>query len=253
MKQFKTKYDLKQLCAERLRIKPATFRKNPEKYLNKLRKTDDVVIEEGPNSNSPKFYYLTPLNENEMPEVLLESNKEVKLTKNSEAQIELLLKAVLIDEIVPIYSELAKVIGKTDRTVGNRVKEMKELGILLPTPTVTEIECDKETGEITNEYHRKDCYWYYYDTLPNGNIRKLTDTTKVHKAYGIFFKQQISYLKSKHGINYDFKLGSGLADNFAKKRLNEDFPFYSINRVAEWNISKEYVGKIFEKYRHQLT
>ncbi|WHY28110.1 hypothetical protein [Bacillus wiedmannii] len=253
MKSLPTiKYSTKELCTF-IGITPAYFRKNSEKQLNKLRKAYHVEIEKGPNSNSPTFYYLTSLGENEMPEVLLESNNEVELTKNSEAQIELLLKAVLIDEIVPIHSELAKVIGKTNRTVGNRVKEMKELGILLPIPTVTEIECDKETGEITNEYHRKDCYWYYYDTLPNGNIRKLTDTTKVHNAYGKFFKQQVSYLKSKHGVNYDVKLGSGLADNFAKKMIDDDFGFYSINRAAEWNISKEYVGKIFEKYRRQLT
>lgn len=238
MKQLTTiKYNTKELCAY-IGIKPATFRKNPEKHLSKLSKTNDVEIEKGPNSNSPTFYYVTPLNENEMPEVLLDSNSEVKVTKNSEEQIEKLLKAVLFDGVVPIHKELAKVISTSVGTVKNRVKEMKELGILLPTPMVTEVECDEETGEIT-EYHRKDCYWYYYDNLPNGNIRKIVDTTEVHKAYGIFCKQQISYLKNKHGANYNFKLGGGLADNFAKKRLNEDFGFYSINRVAEWNVSEK--------------
>lgn len=239
MKQLTTiKYNTKELCTFK-GITPAYFRKNPEKHLNELRKTYHVVIEKGPNSNSPTFYYLTPLNENEMPEVLLDSNNEVKVTKNSEEQIGKLLKAVLFDGVVPIHKELAKVIGTSVGTVKNRVKEMKELGILLPTPMVTEVECDEETGEITNEYERKDCYWYYYDNLPNGNIRKIVDTTEVHKAYGIFCKQQISYLKNKHGANYNFKLGGGLADNFAKKRLNEDIPFYSINRVAEWNVSEK--------------
>ncbi|HDR7564760.1 TPA: Lrp/AsnC family transcriptional regulator [Bacillus mycoides] len=240
MKQLTTiKYSTKELCAFK-GITPAYFRKDPEKHLNELRKTNDVVIEKGPNSNSPTFYYLTPLNENEMPEVLLDSNNEVKVTKNSEEQIGKLLKAVLFDGVVPIHKELAKIIGTSVGTVKNRVKEMKELGILLPTPMVIVTECDENTGEI-NEYDRKACYWYYYDTLPNGDIRKITDTTEVHKFYGIFCKQQISYLKSKHGANYNPKLGGGLADNFAKKRLNEDFPFYSINRVAEWNINKEYL------------
>ncbi|PEF42404.1 hypothetical protein [Bacillus wiedmannii] len=250
MKQLKTKYDLKQLCAERLGVKPATFRKNPEKYLNKLRKTDDVVIEEGPKSNSPTFYYLTPLSENEISEALLDSNNEVKITKNSEEQIELLLKAVLIDGMVPVHSELAKVIGKHENTVGNRVREMKELGIKLPTPTVTVTEYDEETGEIINEYERKNCYWYYYDTLPNGNIRKIIDTTKVHQAYGKYSKKQASYLKRKHGAKYNFKKGGGSADKYAKTMLNEDFGFYSINRTEDWIINKEHANKIYEKYHH---
>ncbi|WP_374148413.1 hypothetical protein [Priestia megaterium] len=252
-KLTKTKYNLKELCIKVLGIKPATFRKNPEKYLNELRKTNHVEIEKGPNSNSPTFYYLIPLSDNEMPAVLLETNERIKLTRNSDKQIELLLKAVLFDDILPIHKELAKVIGKTDRTVGNRVKEMKELGIKLPTPIEAVTEYDKETGEILDEYTRKKCHWYYYDTLPNGNIKKIIDTTEVHRFYGQFFKQKVAYLRTKYGRKYNSKKASGVADDYAKKKLNEEFGFYSINRTEDWNINEDYVRKMYDKYRHQAV
>ncbi|MFA1512857.1 hypothetical protein ACDN41_26865 [Priestia aryabhattai] len=250
MKQLtKTKYSTKQLCELR-NIKTGTFRKNPEKYLSELKMEYTVEIEKGPNSNSPTFYHLTPLSDNEMPSALLESNGTVKLTKHSEAQIGLLLKAVLYDGIVPIHKELAKVIGKSEGTVKNRVKEMKELGILLPTPIKVERDFDLETGEIY-EYERKDCYWYYYDTLPNGDIQKITDTTEVHNAYGKFFKSQLNHLKKKHGVHFDFKKGCGLADNHAKKQLDECFNLFSINRVVEWTINEDYAKKVSKECRHK--
>lgn len=251
MKQLtKTKYSTKQLCEFR-NIKPGTFRKNPEKYLSELRNEYTVEIEKGPNSNSPTFYHLTPLSDNEMPSALLESNETVKLTKYSEAQIELLLKAVLFDDVLPIHKELAKVIGKHKNTVGNRVKEMKELGIKLPTPIKVEPDVNPDTGEIIGEYTVKDCYWYYYDTLPTGDIKRITDTTEVHRFYGYFFKQKIGYLKTKFGKSYDSKKASGVADDYAKKMLNEDLGYHSINRTEEWNINEDYVKKMYAKYRHK--
>ncbi|GAB6496594.1 prophage LambdaBa03, transcriptional regulator domain protein [Bacillus sp. UMTAT18] len=246
MKQLTTTYDIKEI-SKLLNVKEPTFRKNPEKQLDKLRPFYHVEVLEKEHSNSKQFYNLTPKDVNDVPAVVLDSNNEVKVRKNSEEQIELLLKAVLIDEMVPIHTELAKVIGKHENTVGNRVREMKELGIKLPTPIITVEEYDKETGEIT-EYHKKDCYWYYYDTLPNGDIEKLTDTTEVHRDYGRYVKQKIAFLKSKFGINYDSEKGRGEANKYAKAMLNKEFGFYSINRVAEWNVSKEYATKIFEKY-----
>lgn len=244
--------DVKYIC-ERLSIKRVTYNKNPEKQLDKLRKTNHVRILEKEHSNSKQLFGLTPKNGNDLPAAFLDSNSDLKLTKNSEEQIELLLKAVLFDRIVPLHGELAKIIGKSEGTVKNRVKEMKERGILLPTPTVTIPEYDKETGEVLYEYQKKDCYWFYYDTLPNGNIKKIIDTTEVHNAYGKFFNQQASYLRNKYGKSYNSKKGSGLADNFAKTRINEDFGFYRINRVPEWTINKEYEKKICDKYRLQYA
>ncbi|PEJ57056.1 hypothetical protein CN692_14250 [Bacillus sp. AFS002410] len=246
MAKLAKRYSTNELCAFK-GVTPAYFRKNSEKLLNKWRKTDYIEVIKGPHSNSTTYYDVTPKDENELPKVLLESSSEVELTKNSEKQIELILKAVLIDRIVPIQSELSKVIGKGIGTVKNRVKEMKELGIKLPTPTVLETDYDEETGEII-EYERKDCYWFYYDTLLNGNIKKIIETSEVHNAFGKFYKQQIAYLKSIHGAKYDSNIGNGLANNFALKQLDKKFSFNSINRVAEWNVSEEFEKKICGKY-----
>ncbi|WP_027956339.1 hypothetical protein [Halobacillus kuroshimensis] len=244
-------YSLKELCSERLNITPAHFRDTERKQLDKLRKTDEVEELPRPKSNSPKYYRLTPLKENNRPAMLLESTDEVKLSKNASEQIEALLKATVLDDVVPIQKELAKVIGKGPGTVKNRMKDMRALGILLPTPTVTEKDRDPDTGFVIHEYERKDCYWYYYDTLPNGNVKKVIDTTDVHHAYSRYFKQRLNYLKKIKGNLYNPKKGVSTAGNYAMKKLNQDFGFYSLNRKEEWNVSEEYQQKILDKYRGQ--
>lgn len=238
---------IKQLC-ELLEISRGAYNKAPDTQLDKFKPFCDVGKLEKEHSNSTQYFKLTLLETDELPAVFLEANDEVEITKNSEAQIELLLKAVLFDGILPLHGELSKVIGKHKNTVGNRVKEMYELGILLPIPTETITEIDPITKE-TIEYQRKKCHWYYYDTV-NGEVKNIVDTTEVHNAYGKYFNQHISYLRNIHGNNYDGKIGSGLADKYAKDCLNK-LGFNSINRVAEWIVNDEYVNKLYKKYRHK--
>ena len=225
MKQLTTTYDIKEI-SKLLNVKEPTFRKNPEKQLDKLRPFYHVEVLEKEHSNSKQFYNLTPKDVNDVPAVVLDSNNEVKVRKNSEEQIELLLKAVLIDEMVPIHTELAKVIGKHENTVGNRVREMKKLGIKLPTPIITVEEYDKETGEIT-EYHKKIVIGITMIHCQMVILKSLLIPQKFTEIMGDMLNKNC-FLKSKFGINYDSEKGRGEANKYAKAMLNKEFGFIQL-------------------------
>lgn len=245
---MKKRLSTKEVCALMGKT-PAYFRKDPEKHLDELKKTHYVEILKGPHSNSPTFYDVEPKSE-QLPVTIFETKDGLELTKNSMTQIKMMLQAVLFDGMVPIQKELAKVIGMSVSTVKNRMSEMREMGIFLPIPTETILEHDEE-GNVINEYEKKVCYWYYYDNLPNGDIRKIIDTTEVHRAYGKYYGNQMQYLKKTHGAKFDINSGMGNAKKYAKSKLNVDFGFYDIYRVPEWIVDQEVINQIFKESRHK--
>ncbi|AIK58243.1 sigma-70, region 4 family protein [Bacillus anthracis] len=120
MKQLtKIKYDAKQI-AEMLGISLQRFRNKKEHYINILKQDYYVTIEIG--SRNKEFFILEP-KENGVTVLKDVAPKTNELKRNDLKNIELILKAVLIDNVLPMPEEISKSIGKSEATVKRHIKK----------------------------------------------------------------------------------------------------------------------------------
>ncbi|MFY0762145.1 winged helix-turn-helix domain-containing protein [Metabacillus dongyingensis] len=238
-----TKYDVSQVCAL-LKITVATFNRHKEKYMTELKKEYNVEIEIG--ARNKKFYLLTP-KKSEMT-ILKDVTPEVREVKNKALKnIELILKAVLIDNVIPIHDEIIKNTGLSQPTVKRCIKKMKESGILIEPEEKTVQEHDVYTGEIY-EYTKKSCSYVYYDNAPNG--RKTLNFPNIHSSYGQFYGEKLKKLHAEHRSNFERKIALNVASFHAWKELNLLFCLHDGNRAEKWIVSSKYKQLIKEKHCH---
>ncbi|PEP03814.1 transcriptional regulator [Bacillus toyonensis] len=249
MKQLTTiKYDVKQLCSEILKITVQRFRNKKEHYINILKQDYYVTIETGARN---KEFFILELKENGITVLKDVTPKTNELKRNDLKNIELILKAVLIDNVLPMPEEIAKNIGKSKSTVRRLIAKMYDNDILLePDEEIVQM-VNKYTGEIF-EYVRKKYSYIYYDNLSNGE-RIVVDLPTIHNAYGEFYNEKMQELMHKHKHWYNHKTAQSVSNIYVWEQMNETFDLRSARRTEKWIVSNEYRKLIIEKYSRQLA
>ncbi|WP_144491952.1 MULTISPECIES: transcriptional regulator [Bacillus cereus group] len=249
MKQLTTiKYDVKQLCSEILKITVQRFRNEKEHYINILKQDYYVTIEIG--ARNKEFYILEP-KENGITVLKDATPKTNELKRNDLKNIELVLKAVLIDNVLPMPEEIAKNIGKSKSTVKRLITKMYDNDILLEPDEETVQMVNKYTGEIF-EHIRKKYSYIYYDNLSNGE-RIVVDLPTIHNAYGEFYAEKMQELMHKHKHHYNHKVANNVAYFYVWEQISKSFDLHKGRRTEKWIVSNEYRKLIIEKYSRQLT
>ncbi|AJH62315.1 Prophage LambdaBa03, transcriptional regulator domain protein [Bacillus cereus 95/8201] len=244
---MKTRYDAKQI-AEMLKISLQRFRNKKEHYINILKQDYYVNIETG--ARNKEFFILEP-KENRIAVLKDVTPKTNELKRNDLKNIELILKAVLIDNVLPMPEEISKSIGKSEATVKRHIKKMYANDILLePDEEIVQF-VNKYTGEIF-EYVRKKYSYIYYDNLSNGE-RIVVDLPSIHGAYGEFYAEKMQELMHKHKHHYNHKVANNVAYFYTWEQINKSFDLRKSRRTEKWIISNEYRKLIIEKYSRQLT
>lgn len=245
MKQLtKTKYDVKQLCAEELKVSVQTFRNNKQKYMDILEQDYHVTIEIG--ARNKEFYILEP-KEKEM--VILKDvvPNTTKLKRNDLKNIEAILKAVLIDNVLPIVPEIVEHTGMTESTVKRCMKKMRDNNILLEPETRPDCFINQYTGEII-DYEVKQHSFIYYDKLPSGK-RVVLDYLEIHEIYSELYSKKMDKLYHEHKSNYNRKIALNVARVHAQKEVNSIFNLHNGNKTPRWIVDNEYRKLVEEKYR----
>lgn len=243
MKQLtKIKYDAKQI-AEMLGISLQRFRNKKEHYINILKQDYYVTIEIG--SRNKEFFILEP-KENGVTVLKDVAPKTNELKRNDLKNIELILKAVLIDNVLPMPEEISKSIGKSEATVKRHKKKMRDNDILLEPDEEIVQTVNKYTGEIF-ERIRKQYSYIYYDNLSSGE-RIVVDLPTIHGAYGEFYNEKIQELMHKHKHRYNHKIANNVAYFYTWEQMNKSFDLRKGRRAEKWIISNEYRKWIIEKY-----
>ncbi len=238
------KYDKKELCVKKLdRISVKTFNVHQDYYIKKLEKDYQVNIETG--AYGKKYYILEPKQSNTI--FLTDASQNIKCLKSKALKnIEAVLKAVLIDDVLPVIDEIVTATGISKSTVRRTVRQMYDEKILLePETEIIRFE-NKYTGEI-HESCRKKWSYIYYDNLTNGK-RDIVDFPNIHKAWGEAFGEKIQELQHMHKSNYNHKLALKTASIHAWNEINITFNLEKGKRAERWNVSSEYKNLINRKY-----
>jgi hypothetical protein len=244
---MKTRYDAKQI-AEMLKISLQRFRNKKEHYINILKQDYYVTIETG--ARNKEFFILEP-KENGITVLKDVTPKTNELKRNDLKNIELILKAVLIDNVLPMSEEISKSIGKSEATVKRCIKKMRGNDILLEPDEEIVQTVNKYTGEIF-EYVRKKYSYIYYDNLSSGE-RIVIDFPTIHGAYGEFYNEKMKELMHKHKHHYNHKVANNVAYFYTWEQIDKSFDLRSGRRTEKWIVSNEYRKLIIEKYSRQLT
>ena len=242
MKQLTTiKCDVKQLCSEVLEISVATFRAHRESYMKKLKSMYNVEIEIG--ARGKEFFILIPIEDEVI--ILKDVASDTKLKKKTLKNIELILKAVLIDKVLPMPDEIAKSTGISKSTVTRCIKKMWDNNILYDPPEEIIETVNKFTGEI-HEYTRKKYSFIYYDI--RGEERIILEYPNIHNVYGEYFSEKMNELMYLHKFNFDYDVARNTASIHTWKKVNDTFELNKGNRTAKWLVSSEYRKLINDKY-----
>ena len=242
MKQLTTiKYDVKQLCAEVLEISVPTFRAHRESYMEKLKSMYHVEIEIG--ARGKEFFILEPIEDEVI--ILKDVASDTKLKKKTLKNIELILKAVLIDKVLPRPDEIVKSTKLSKSTVSRCIVIMRENNILYDPPEEIIETVNKFTGEIY-EYTRKKYSFIYYDI--RGDERVVLEYPNIHNVYGEYFSEKMAELMYQHKFNFNYEIARITASAHTWKKINETFELEKGNRVAKWLVSSEYRKLIKEKH-----
>lgn len=170
------KYTTKELCELILKINPKYFKgARKQAALKKLRLMYDVIEEKDGRTN---YFTLTP--KNGLLNIL-----QCKIGNKDINVIEMILKSIMDNEIVPIQSEFARITGLAQSTVSGYITFLQKNEIIIPPATETIIKRDEDTGYEISRYEKKMGTYIYYETK-NGSVIKLDEKTQemAHNMYG---------------------------------------------------------------------
>ncbi len=239
---MKLKYDVEELCEKILKVGVPTFNRHKDKYMEKLKGEYHVEIEIG--AYGKKYYILEPKESVAILRDVIAENS--KLTNKNLKNIELILKAVLIDKVLPIPEEIAKNIELSESTIKRTIAKMRDNHILLE-PNIEIVQTvNKYTGEIF-EYERKKHSYIYYDISSAGD-RTIINLSTIHNAFGEFFSEKINELMHQHKHRFNYEIAKNVANTYTWKQMNLTFDMRNGNRTKRWIVSSEYQKMINEKY-----
>ena len=233
-------------------------RKKKEYIFTKLLEDYNLSAEEfvAEGENGKKYYKLrkSAVSKKQMNFDWLKE-QGVKITPKKAERWERILKALIVDKVIPVVAEIALQTDLKERTTKEDINEMIELGILERPKGFTRPIADPETGEIIGEEYINPASYTYYLELAK-NVRQKIEFDYVHQLYSRTFRQHVEDLQlrftGKKKMFYSDVKANKAANVVALQTVGEVFGEGKVKTAYRWPnfiIQKEVISQIKSIYK----